>query len=208
MEAREAYDLVAAEYAALIPDTRYETALDLAMIDQFAELVGTGRVLDAGCGTGRMTAHLRERHPELSLTGVDLSEQMLVQASRAVPGVDFVQGELAALPCASASFDGVLVWYSTIHTPDEGMPAVFAELHRVVRPGGPVLLGFQAGRGERLIERAYGHDLDLIAYLHDVGAVAAGLGAAGFTVHTQLERGPRREFERHPQGSVLAVRDE
>jgi SAM-dependent methyltransferase len=207
MEAKEAYDLVAGEYAALIPDTRYESVVDLALLELFAQLVGAGRVLDAGCGTGRMTAHLRARHPELALTGADLSPGMLQQARAAVPGVEFVEGRLESLPFADASFDGVLVWYSSIHTPDAEMPAVFAELARVARPGAPVLLGFQAGRGERLIEHAYDHEnLDLLAYLHDVDAVAAGLADAGFTAHTRVERGPDEVHERHPQGFVLAVR--
>lgn len=207
MQPKQAYDLVAAEYAALIPDTRYESAVDLAVLELFAEMVGPGRrVLDAGCGAGRMTVHLRGRHPDLALTGVDLSPAMLREARRIAPDVEFVQGALEALPFVEESFDGVLVWYSTIHTPDAGLPAVFAELHRVVRPGGAVLLGFQAGRGERRIQHAYGHDLDLLAYLREVDAVADGLTEAGFAVHTRLERGRREEHERHPQGFVLAVR--
>ncbi|MDL9977897.1 class I SAM-dependent methyltransferase [Microbacterium sp. ASV49] len=206
MDAKSAYDLVAASYAEIIPDTRYESALDLEMVELFAELVGEGRILDAGCGTGRMTAHLLARHPSLSLVGSDLSPEMLRQARLAVPDVEFVEGDLAALPFDDASFDGILVWYSTIHTPDEGLPTVFAELRRVVRDGGAVLLGFQAGSGERLIEQAYGHDgLDLVAYLREVDAVAGGLADAGFVVHTKLERGPRGEFEKRPQGFVLAV---
>jgi ubiquinone/menaquinone biosynthesis C-methylase UbiE len=207
MEVRKAYDTVAEEYARLLPDTAYESELDLALVRLFVDLVGArgARVLDAGCGTGRMTAHLRALDAGLDITGLDLSPEMLRQARLAVPGVEFVEGELASLPFADAAFDGVLVWYSIIHTPDEGLPAVIAELRRVVRPGGVVLLGFQAGTGERRIAHAYGHDLDLLAYLHDVHAVAAGLAEAGFTVHTRLERGPRLEFERSPQGFVLAV---
>lgn len=206
MDAKSAYDLVAANYAEMIPDTAYESALDLEMIELFVDLVGSGRVLDAGCGTGRMSAYLRSQHPSLAVVGVDLSPGMVEQARALVPGVDFEVGDLTALPFKDGSFDGILVWYSTIHTPDEGLPAVFAELRRVVRDGGPVLLGFQAGSGERLIEQAYGHDgLDLVAYLREVDAVAAGLTDAGFAVHTKLKRGPRAEFEKRPQGFVLAI---
>jgi SAM-dependent methyltransferase len=153
-----------------------------------------------------MTAHLHQRHPDLAVTGLDLSAGMLREAARLVPDVEFVQGDLAALPFADGCFDGALVWYSTIHTPDDALSAVFSELARVVRPDGVVLLGFQVGRGERLIEHAYGHDLDLIAYLREVDAVADGLARAGFSVHTRLERAPRSEYERHPQGFVLALR--
>jgi SAM-dependent methyltransferase len=207
MEAREAYDLAAANYAQEIPDTAFESELDLAMIRLFVDLIGERvRVLDAGCGTGRMTTHLRALHPPLELTGVDLSPGMLEEARRAVPDVEFVEGDLAALPFADDTFDGVLAWYSIIHTPEVGLPAVFAELRRVLSPGGVLLVGFQAGTGERRIAHAYGHDLDLLAYLHDVDGVAASLTRAGFAVHTRLDRSPRREFERSHQGFVLAVR--
>jgi SAM-dependent methyltransferase len=206
METRDAYDLAAANYAREIPDTAYESELDLAMIRLFVERLGErAQILDAGCGTGRMTVHLRALHPPLELTGVDLSPGMLAEARLAAPDVEFVEGNLAALPFADASFDGVLAWYSIIHTPDSGLPAVFAELRRVLRRGGSVLLGFQAGSGDRLISHAYGHDLDLVAFLHEVETVASHLALAGFEVHTRLDRSPRGEFERRHQGFVLAV---
>jgi len=207
VDVRQAYDLAAANYAEVLPDTRYESEVDLALIRLFVELVGDGRVLDAGCGTGRITAYLRSLHPSLGIAGVDLSPEMLREARLAVPDVEFVEGDLAALPFGDASFDGVLAWYSTIHTPSGDLPTVFAELRRVVRPGGAVLLGFQAGSGERLITHAYGHDLDLVAYLREVDAVASGLTDAGLTVHTRLERGRRADYEKHPQGFVLALAD-
>ena len=55
---RHAYDTVAEDYATHLPDTRAEAPLDLAMVDAFAEAVASGdraRVLDAGCGAGRMS---------------------------------------------------------------------------------------------------------------------------------------------------------
>lgn len=69
-----AYDTVAEDYANRFPDTRAEAPLDLAMIDAFAEAVTSGddaRVLDAGCGAGRMSRYLTERG--CLVEGVDLS---------------------------------------------------------------------------------------------------------------------------------------
>lgn len=80
---RHAYDTVAEDYATHLPDTRAEAPLDLAMIDAFAEAVTSGddaRVLDAGCGAGRMSRYLAERG--CLVEGVDLSSSMVAMARR------------------------------------------------------------------------------------------------------------------------------
>lgn len=203
---RAAYDAVAESYARILPDTRYEAALDLAMVAHLLARLGAGaRVLDAGCGTGRMLGHLTSLDPTLRLSGVDLSPGMLAVARCAHPGTDLAVAELAALPHPDGGLDGVLAWYSIIHTPPHGLPPVLRELHRVLRPGGLLLLGYQAGTGHRVVERPYGHDVELGAYLHHTPYLLDALLAAGFTVDTVLDRGPR-EQERHPQGFVLARR--
>jgi SAM-dependent methyltransferase len=51
-----------------------------------------------------------------------------------------VQGDLARLPFANATFDGVVSYYAIIHVPREDHPTVFTEVRRVLRPGGWTLL--------------------------------------------------------------------
>lgn len=196
-----AYDVVAGSYAELLPDTRYEAEVDLAMVARFiASLPPESRVLDAGCGTGRMLGLL-----PASVTGLDPSPGMLAEARRRHPDVPLVEGSLAAMPFRDAAFDGVLAWYSIIHTPPADLPLAFAELARVLALGGLVLCGFQAGTGERSIPHAYGHDVELTAFLHDVEAVRGMLRTAGFDIEARLERAPRTG-ERHAQGFVMARR--
>lgn len=200
------YDAVALQYAQLLPDTAVEPAIDLAMIAHFAAELGEGaRVLDAGCGTGRMIAHLHSLGSGLSVTGLDLSPQMLEQARAAHPEARLVEGELAAMPFAEGEFDGVLAWYSIIHTPPHELHRVLGECRRVLRPGGVALLGYQAGTGERSAPGAYGKDVELHAYLHHSPYVAAALEAAGLRPIARLDR-DARAGERHAQGFVLAQR--
>lgn len=205
-QTRRTYDTVAASYARMVPDTLYEAPLDLAMIDYFvAQLSTNASILDAGCGAGRMLAHLTALSPSLRLQGVDLSPAMVAQARTTHPGLKIVVGELADLGYPAAEFDGVLAWYSVIHTPPHEIEAVLSELRRVLRPGGVLLAGFQSGTGERSSTRAYGHEVDLRAFLHRVEDVAGAAEALGFRIVARLERAPR-ESERHPQGFVLAER--
>lgn len=203
---RVSYDVVAQSYADLLPDTTFEAPEDLALIDDLiAGLPERSRVLDAGCGAGRMLAHLAALDRTLALTGIDISSNMVELARRHNPGATVDVGDLAALPYPDSGFDAALAWYSLIHAEHADIPGWFAELRRVVRRGAPLLVAVHAGQGRRHVTRAYGHDVDLVIVAHDVDHLASMLRAAGFVVEACVER-PARSTERGPQGFVLARR--
>ncbi len=80
--------------------------------------------------------------------------------------------------------------------PDDEVPAVLAEFHRVLRPGGVVLLGFHAGDGSRLKTEGYGgHPMHVWVHRRPPGRVAAWLRAAGFTVEAELLHHPEPNVE-------------
>jgi ubiquinone/menaquinone biosynthesis C-methylase UbiE len=99
-----------------------------------------GAVLDAGTGPGALLVQLANRRPDLCLTGVDLSGDMVALAERNVHAAglgDRVQvhrADVAALPFPDASFDLVVSTFSMHHWAAI-IPSV-TELARVLRPGG------------------------------------------------------------------------
>ncbi|MGX2997359.1 class I SAM-dependent methyltransferase [Streptomyces sp. JNUCC 64] len=95
-----------------------------------------GTALDAACGTGRTTVALTSRGYDV--IGVDQSPQMLEQARGKAPEADFRLGRLEELPVEDASVDLAISTLALTHQPDL-RPAV-AELARVVRPGGRVIV--------------------------------------------------------------------
>ncbi|PZE70882.1 class I SAM-dependent methyltransferase [Curtobacterium sp. MCBD17_013] len=203
-QTRSGYDAAADTYAEHLPDTSFEAPIDMAMVDHFAHMLPrAATVLDAGCGTGRMLRHLQDRDGTMRLTGVDISSGMLAHAARRGIAVDLRQSDLAALPFDDATFAGVLAWYSIIHTAPDGLRDVVTEVRRVLRPDGVFLLGFQAGTGTRRIERPYGQEAPLTAFLHEPSSVTGLLRSLGFRVDAVLDRAPR-QVERHRQGFVLA----
>ncbi|WP_206054058.1 class I SAM-dependent methyltransferase [Nocardioides iriomotensis] len=202
---RRAYDVVAEDYAARLPDNRSEAAIDLAMVDAFAAAVDEGAILDAGCGAGRMSRYLLRRGCDVE--GVDLSPGMVAMARRDTPGVRFTVGSLADLPYPDGSFAGVLLWYSIIHTAPAGQDRIFAEAARVLRPGGHLLVGFQAGTGTKDVSAAYsryGHDVELERHLFTADEVAARLEAVRVRELTRLVR--RAEGPEHDDQAIVLGR--
>jgi len=89
-------------------------------------------VLDAACGTGDLAiADLKAGAGKV--TGLDFSEAMLARARRKAP-LDWVQGDLLALPFADATFDAATVGFGVRNVAD--LELALAELRRVLRPGG------------------------------------------------------------------------
>lgn len=202
---RHAYSAVAEDYAALIPDTRTEAAIDLAMVDAFIAAIGSGaHVLDAGCGAGRMSRYLADR--DVAVEGVDLSLGMVAMAQQHHPDLAFSVGSISDLPYDDESFDGVMLWYSTIHTARDGQARLYSEASRVLRPGGYLLVGFQAGEGVHdtsATYRRYGHDVELVRYRFTADEVAAWIAASGLSETCRLLRRPQGT-ERDDQAILIA----
>jgi SAM-dependent methyltransferase len=99
------------------------------------------RVLDVGCGRGEGTLFLAREFPQARIRGVDISEEM-VRLAQGKVGLDpegriaFKVGDAADLPYPGDSFDLVA---------QLNMPPFFAELARVLRPGGQVIVAASWG---------------------------------------------------------------
>lgn len=199
---RAAYDTVAASYADVLRTELANKPFDRAMLATFAELVGTtGAVADLGCGPGRITAHLHT----LGLTafGIDLSPGMINIAREAHPHLCFDEGRLTDLDLTDNVLAGIVAWYSIIHTPPELLPAVFTEFHRVLAPGGHLLIAFQVGDETRHLDQGYGHTISLDAYRLPPDHIADLLSAAGLAPTARLVREPEAT-EKTPQAYLLA----
>lgn len=201
---RQAYDTVAVDYARLLEDHLATSIWDRAVLAAFAEHVrtaGGGRVLDLGCGPGRITGHLHELG--LDAAGVDLSPAMIAEARRRCPALSFRVGRLDAPGVAAKSLAGLLAWYSLIHVPPEELPSTLQALADVLSPGGHLQLAFQAGQGHRHISNAYGHDLDLDAWCLDPDHITTQLSQVGLEVIGTVCRAPEG-LEWSPQAYLLA----
>ncbi len=102
------------------------------------------RLLDVGCGTASLLALLSADPAARELVGVDFSREMAARATEKLKGygpperLRVVHGDAEHLPLADASYDLITCCHSFHHYPHQ--PAVMREFHRVLRPGGALIL--------------------------------------------------------------------
>jgi SAM-dependent methyltransferase len=143
----------AARNARDVPETRFgvwfqgtQVWRDYVLRDALGELerllarpgARFARVLDVGCGCGLALGELRERFAPGVIAGVDSDVALVEQARRAHPGADVHVGDVGKLGLADGGFDLVLCHQLLHHlsAPTEAL----AEIHRVLVPGGVLLL--------------------------------------------------------------------
>jgi SAM-dependent methyltransferase len=105
--------------------------------DWLADHLGAqARILDYGCGYGRMLAEL-SRHGFVNLFGTDFSEGMLLRARLEAPHAALIRNDGKSFPLANASFDVVLLFAVLTCIPaDQDQRQVITEVLRVLRPNG------------------------------------------------------------------------
>jgi demethylmenaquinone methyltransferase/2-methoxy-6-polyprenyl-1,4-benzoquinol methylase len=117
--------------------------------------VGIGdSVIDIATGTGKVAASLKDQvGPSGRVLGVDLAPKMIRRAQHAYadrPGLEFVVGNAMELPAPDATFDAATIAFGMRNLPDYGRG--FAEMRRVVRPGGRVVC-LEIARPNHLLAR-------------------------------------------------------
>lgn len=129
----------------------YDTGFELSMLgrisgaraqilsDLLATPSGVTRVLDAGCGSGRLASALSEQNvPEV--WGLDPSPYLLKIASQRAPRAKFVQGTVEECPFADETFDAVGSCFLFHELPKDAAERGIRHLHRILRPGGTLVI--------------------------------------------------------------------
>lgn len=121
--------------------------LDARMLERVAE-IAPSNALDVGCGEGRFCRILRSRNIET--VGIDPTGPLLERAQALDPGGDYREGVAEALPFANDRFDLVISYLTLIDIPD--IDTALAEMARVLRPGGTLLIANLNGFATALID--------------------------------------------------------
>lgn len=188
------YDAVADSYWEHFHDELAGKPLDRALLGAVVETAAAaGPVADLGCGPGHVAGWLAARG--VPAVGVDVSGAMVAEGRRRYPGVEFRQGDLTVLPAADGEFAAAVALYCVIHLTAGELAVAFAEMRRVLAPGGPVLVSFHVGSEVRHRDEWWGRPVDLDFRFYEVADVLQAMEGAGLEVEARLER-------RHHPGEV------
>jgi SAM-dependent methyltransferase len=196
-QVRAFYDAVAAEYAEHFAEELAGKPLDRALLERFAADVGAaGPVYDLGCGPGgQTTAFLHALG--VDVRGMDLSPTAVAEAGRRHADISFEPGDMLALPLADGTAAGIVGFYAIVHFSPGQLRTALGEMHRVMRPGAPLLLAFHVGDQVVHVDEMFGQRASVDFLFHPVEDVEAALHGAGFGAVETIVREPYPEVE-HP----------
>ncbi|TMJ97039.1 MAG: methyltransferase domain-containing protein [Alphaproteobacteria bacterium] len=193
-------DVILAALKAAGKDIEHLTPDDLAPVDEFhsggrnttvrlaqlAQINGSERVLDVGCGIGGPSRFLANKFG-CQVTGLDFTAEfvalaaMLAQRTRLADKVTYRQGDALDLPFADASFD--IVWSQNAAMNIADRDRLYGEMRRVLVPGGRLALQeIAAGPGGEPFYPAPWADDKSISFLSTPHATRAALERIGFRV--------------------------
>lgn len=114
------------------------SSTDKQQLDDFSlRIPSGGKVLDAGCGSGRDTGLFNEKG--FKVTGLDISRNLLEEAKKRYKGIDFVEGDMLKLPFKDNTFDATWAHAAIVHFEEDGqVKMALSELHRTLKSGGVV----------------------------------------------------------------------
>ncbi len=104
----------------------------------FFQNLKNNRMLDVGCGWGRYVSRFLKKN--LSYQGIDFSSEMLKEARRRNPGVNFVEGSYTKLPFGNDYFDGLWSCCSLSGIPKAYLAEALLEHRRVLKPDGIMMI--------------------------------------------------------------------
>jgi SAM-dependent methyltransferase len=194
-DTQNGYSSVADEYAEKYFGELAYKPLDRDLLGRLVCDVGAlGPICDMGCGPGQIARYLKDHGADA--LGVDLSPNMVAAARKLSPDIQFFQGNMLELDLPDASWGGIAAFYSLIHIPRPLLPEALRELHRVLRPGGLLLMAYHIGEETVHIDDWWEKPVKLDFNFLQTSLVKDLLVKSGLALEDVIERDPYPE--EHP----------
>jgi len=197
------YDVMAAEYARVLPDT-FQTPLERGAVDTFTAHVRATdlgpTIVDVGCGVGHVAAYLAAAG--FSVAAVDPSAGMLHQARLAYPDLAFIRDDASLRSVDLGAAAGVIARYSLIHLAPDRVRETLRDWAARLRPGTVILLAGQSTDEPGIAP--FDHAV-APAWRWHPDAIARALSDAGFEERWRTVSRPSGGYSRFPEFHVCAT---
>lgn len=199
------YDTAAKEYAETFSGEHEKKPKDQEILRRFSIAIGDKKpVWDFGCGPGQTTKYLKDLGVEIS--GLDLSEKILEQASINYPELNFLKGNILELGFDDDTIGGIVAFYAIVHFTEEQVERAFREIFRVLQPGGLFLLTYHIGEDSIRVEEFLGKKIDIEFMFFKTDFISSCLKKNGFENIEIIEREPYPGVEYKSRRAYVFVR--
>ena len=203
---QQSYDAVAAAYAEHFRDELDHKPFDRKMLDWLLERAGAGLLCDMGCGPGQVARYLFERGA--NVCGIDISEEMVRQATALHPGITFKPGNMLNLAdVPDNAYSGIATFYSIIHIPRPAVVEALAELKRVLANEGTLLITHHIGSDIVHRDEFLGEPVSMDFIFFETTEMKDYLTRTGFVLEEVIERDPYPEVEYQSRRAYIFARN-
>ena len=190
---QKSYDIVAEKYHELFKDELSYKVFDRELLSSFSRNFNTSsKIYDMGCGpTGHIGKFLFDQGYDV--TGIDISKNCVAIASDYSPEMKFRQMDMSKLTIEDQSIDGIIAYYSIIHTPKCHVSKYFAEFRRTLVRGGKLLVSVKSGNEEGYVENFLECDTSIYFSYFKTSEIERYFLENGFMINSLEERSPYAE---------------
>ena len=190
----EAYDSSVGQYIENCYNELDYKPLDRQLLDRFSELTkNKGKICDIGCGPGHTTKYLSSKGGEA--IGIDISGNMIKEAKRLNPDIDFRVDNMFETKFPDAYFAGICSFYAIVNFNYKEITYAAREYFRLLNNNGLLLAAFHVGEKEIKVDDFFMSGKPLDFYYFDENRILQILKETGFKILEALVRFPyEREY--------------
>ena len=179
---RDTYNQIAQQYF----ETYVDDQSDEVVFKQFADLVAKGKILDLGCGYGKVSQWFVQNG--FDCVGFDISEEMIEFGLKNNPDLNLQCADITNIPLQYKKADGAIYAYSFFHLTKQQGECSLKSLNKNLKDQAYIMLMLQKGEGEEFCPEPFSPQLQNYIKYYTLQEITEMLNQCGFEVWEWFEQ--------------------